>query len=175
MKEIIEEMLKNVVGLKQEVNEKQLLADVIDLLNECGLNDITKLSRSFEVITFFLNKNFNDKEFIKSIIRTCHGNGFVSNELTTCNIFLISRHLESCGWKEDDIRMAFANVQFGQISVSTFQQLDMIAVNERFRIGWHQVRRNENNCECHPRKVQRRRSEWILWKGRTNRMRVNGR
>ena len=133
---IIKEMLKNVVGITQEVNEKQLLDDVIKLLNECGLDWRTKLSRSFEIITFFLNKNFNDKElFIKSIIRKCHGDGFDSDEVTTHNLCLICRHLESCGWKEDDIRMAFANVQFGQITVNEIEQLDVVTVKERFRIG----------------------------------------
>ena len=132
---IIKELLKNVVGLKQEVNEKQLLDDVIELLNECGLDDDTKLSRSFEIITFFLNKNFNDKEFIKSIIRKCHGDEFESDEVTTDNICLICSLLESCGWKEDNIRMAFANVQFGRIFVSEIEQLDIVTVKERFHIG----------------------------------------
>ena len=132
---IIKELLKNVVGLKQKVNEKKLLDDVIELLNKCGLDDYTKLSRSFEIITFFLNKNFNDKEFIKSIIRKCHGDGFRSYEVTTHNLCLICRHLESCGWKEDDIRMAFANVQFGQIYVNEIEQLDIVTVKEHFRIG----------------------------------------
>ena len=132
---IIKELLKNVVGLKQEVNEKQLLDDVIELLNECGLDQKTKLSRSFEIITFFLNKNFNDKEFIKSIIRKCHGDGFESDEVTTHNLCLICRHLESCGWEENDIRMAFANVEFWQINVSEIEQLDIVTVKERFRIG----------------------------------------
>ena len=132
---IIKEMLKNVVGLKQEVNEKQLLDEVIELLNVCGLDNDTKLSRSFEIITFFLNKNFNDKESIKSIIKKCHGDVLWTNEVDTHNICLICRHLESCGWKEDDIRMAFANVQFGQIFVSEIEQLDVVAVKERFRIG----------------------------------------
>ena len=133
---IIKELLKNVVGLKQEVNEKQLLHDVIELLNKCGLDEHTKLSRSFEIITFFLNKNFNDKEFIKSIIRKRHGDGFWSDEVTTHNMCLICRHLESCGLKEDDIRMAFANVQFGQINVNESEQLDIVTVKERFRIGY---------------------------------------
>ena len=133
---IIKELLKNVVGLKQEVNEKQLLDDVIELLNECGLDNDTKLSRSFEIITVFLNKNFNDKEFIKSIIRKCHGDGFDSDEVTTHNLCLICRHLESCGWKEDDIRMAFANVQFVVINVYEIEQLDIMTVKERFRIGF---------------------------------------
>ena len=132
---IIKELLKNVVGLEQEVNEKQLLDDVIELLNECGLYDDTKLERSFEIITFFLNKNFNDKEFIKSIIRKCHGDWFRSDRVTTHNICLICSHLESCGWKEDDIRMAFANVQFGWIDVNEIEQLDVVTVKERFRIG----------------------------------------
>ena len=132
---IIKELLKNVVGLKQEVNEKQLLHNVIELLNECGLDDNTKLKRSFEIITFFLNKNFNDKEFIKSIIRKCHGDMFWSDEVTTHNLCLICRHLESCGWKEDDIQMAFANVRFEVIDVNEIEQLDMVAVKERFRIG----------------------------------------
>ena len=131
---IIKEMLKKVVGLKQEVNEKQLLEDVIELLNKCGLGGDTILKRSFEIITFFLNKNFNDKEFIKSILRRCDGYRFESDELTTDNIYLICKHLGSCGWKEDDIRMAFANVHFVQISVSRTEQLDMIAVNRLFRI-----------------------------------------
>ena len=133
---IIKELLKNVVGLEQEVNEKKLLHDVIQLLNECGLDQKTKLRRSFEIITFFLNKNFNDKEFIKSIIRKCHGNRFVSDEVTTHNLCLICRDLESCGWKEDDIRMAFANVEFWQIDVNVIEQLDIVTVKERFRIGF---------------------------------------
>ena len=132
---IIKEMLKNVVGLKQEVNEKQLLHNVIELLHECGFGSHYTSSRSFEIITFFLNKNFNDKEFIKSIIRKCHGNAFWSDEVTTHNLCLICRHLESCGWKEDDIRMAFANVQFGLIIVNESEQLDIVTVKERFRIG----------------------------------------
>ena len=131
---IIKEMLKNVVGLKQKVNEKQLLDDVIELLSKCGLDQKTKLSRSFEIITFFLNKNFNDKEFIKSIIRKCHSKLFQSHDVATHNICLICRHLESCEWKEDDIRMAFANVQFGQIDVSEIEQLDVVTVKERFHI-----------------------------------------
>ena len=136
---IIKELLKNVVGLEQVANEKQLLDDVIELLNECGLDDDTKLSRSFEIITFFLNKNFNDKEFIKSIIRKCHCDGFESDEVTTHNLCLICRHLESCGWKEKDIRMAFANVQFEQINVNEIEQLDVVTVKERFRIGRHGI------------------------------------
>ena len=132
---IIKELLKKVVGLEQEVNEKQLLHNVIELLNKCRLDQKTKLSRSFEIITFFLNKNFNDKEFIKSIIRKCHGYRFNSDEVTTHNMCLICRHLESCGWKEDDIRMAFANVQFGRIDVNEIEQLDVVTVKERFRIG----------------------------------------
>ena len=136
---IIKEMLKNVVRLKQEVNEKQLLHDVIKLLNKCGLDERTKLRRSFEIITFFLNKNFNDKEFIKSIIRKCHSDGFESDEVTTQNICLICRHLESCGWKEDDIRMAFANVKFGRIYVNESEQLDVVTVKERFRIGLYGI------------------------------------
>ena len=133
---IIKELLKNVVGLKQEVNEKQLLDDVIELLNECGLNMRTKLSRSFEIISFFLNKNFNDKEFIKSIISKCHGDEIWSDEVTTHNLCLICRHLESCGWEEDDIRMAFANVQFEWIYVNEIEQLDIVTVKERFHIGF---------------------------------------
>ena len=133
---IIKEMLKNVVGLKQEVNEKQLLDDVIELVNECGADNDTTLSRSFEIITFFLNKNFNDKEFIKSIIRKCHGDWFEPDEVTTHNLCLICRHLESCGWKEDDIRMAFANVEFGWIRVNEIEQLDKLTVKECFRIGY---------------------------------------
>ena len=137
---IIKEMLKNVVRLKQEVNEKQLLDDVIELLNKCRLDQKTKLSRSFEIITFFLNKNFNDKEFIKSIIRKCHGHEFWSDGVTTHNMCLICRHLESCGWKEDDIRMAFANVEFWQINVNEIEQLDIVTVKERFRIGLYGIR-----------------------------------
>ena len=133
---IIKEMLKNGVGLKEEVNEKQLLDDVIDLLDKCELYASTKLSRSFEIITFFLNKNFTDKKSIMSIIRKCHGDQFLSYELTTSNICLICRHLESCGWKEDDIRLAFANVQFVRISVSMIEQLDVVTVKKRFRIGY---------------------------------------
>ena len=132
---IIKQMLKNVVKLEGEVNEKQLLGDVIVLLNDCGLHWTTKLSRSFEIITFFLNKNFNDKDFIKSIIGMCHGYNFESDEITTDNICKICRHLESCGWKEDDIRMAFADVMFGRIRVSKVEQLDMVAIKERFCIG----------------------------------------
>ena len=137
---IIKELLKNVVGLEHEVNEKHLLRDVLKLLNKCGLDDDTKLSRSFEIITFFLNKNFNDKEFIKSIIRKCHGDGFDSDEVTTHNMCLICRHLESCGWKEDDIRMAFANVEFDQIYVNEIEQLDIMTVKERFHIGYGGIR-----------------------------------
>ena len=132
---IIKEMLKTVVELKQELNEKQLLGDVIELLNECELNRGTKLRRSFEIITFFLNKNFNDKEFVKSLLTNCIGNSFSSSTNSTEYICKFCRHLESCRWKEDDIRMAFANVQFGQIRVSTLEQLDVFTVNERFRIG----------------------------------------
>ena len=136
---IIKELLKNVVGLEQEVNEKQLLHDVLELLNKCRLHDRTKLRRSFEIITFFLNKNFNDKEFIKSIIRKCHGDEFDSNEVTTHNLFKICSHLESCGWKEDDIRMAFANVWFKWIYVNEIEHLDIVTVKERFRIGLRSV------------------------------------
>ena len=132
---IIKEMLKIVVGLKQEVNEKQLLHDVIEFLNESGLGMQTKLQRSFEIVTLFLNKSFNDKEFIKSIIRKCHGDDFRSSALSTENICEICRHLEICGWKEDDIRMTFANVFFRVFVVSRIEQLEIIAVKERFRIG----------------------------------------
>ena len=132
---IIKEMLKSVVGIKQEVNEKKLLGGVIELLNECGLHWETTLRRSFEIIAFFLNRDFNDKDVIKSIIKKCHGFALESDETTTDNIVRICRHLESCGWKEDDIRMVFANVHFWQIKVSRIEQLDVIAVNQRFRIG----------------------------------------
>ena len=144
---IIKEMLKTVVGLKQEVNEKQLLDDVIELLNECGLDMWTKLSRSFEIITFFLNKNFNDKEFIESIIRKCHSKGFKSDEVTTHNLCLICRHLESCGWKEDDIRMAFANVRFVVINVYEIEQLDIVTVKERFHIVFGILLRGMNTIK----------------------------
>ena len=132
---IIKEMLKNVVGLKNSVNEKQLLRDMLKLLDNCGLDNQTKVNRSFEIITFFLNKNFNDKKFITSIIRKCHGLYFDSHELTTNNICLVCRLLESCGWKEDDIRIAFENIQFKEIRVSKIEQLDVVTVKERFRIG----------------------------------------
>ena len=132
---IIKEMLKNVVGLQQEVNEKQLLGDVIELLNECGLGNDTKLSRSLETITFFLKKNFNDKEFIMSIIRKCHSSSFHSNSITTEHICKIYRHLESCGLKKEDIRMAFANIQFADVIVSNFEQFDVVAAKKCFFIG----------------------------------------
>ena len=132
---IITEMLKNVVGMKQAVDEKQLLGNVIELLNESGLDGWTKLSRSFELIAFFLNKDFNDKVFIMSIIRKCHGAGFWSDEVTTHSIFQICRHLESCGWKEDDIRMAFANIQFDQMNMSTSELLEVVTMHEHFCIG----------------------------------------
>ena len=131
---MINEMLKNGVRLKQEVNEKQLLDDVIELLHRCRLDDEIKLQRSFEIITFFLNKSFNDKEFIKSIIRKCHGHDFHSSALSTENICEICRHLESCGWKEDDIRMTFANVRFRGFEVFEIEQLEIITVKERFHI-----------------------------------------
>ena len=161
---IIKEMLKNVVGLTQEVNEIQLLDDVLELLNECGLDYDTKLSRSFEIITFFLNKNFNDKKFIESIIRKCHGDEFWSDEVTTHSLCLICRHLESCGWKEHDIRMAFANVRFSVIYVNEIEQLDVVTVKERFCIGygginlrridtavnaiWNKFKGGEHNSYC---------------------------
>ena len=131
---IIKEMLKNVIGLKQEVNEKQLLDDVIELLNESGLDHKTKLSRSFEIITFFLNKNFNDKKFIQSTIRKSHGDNFWSSIHSTENICKICRHLENCGWKEDNIRTAFANVLFRGFEVFEIEQLEIIAVKDRFHI-----------------------------------------
>ena len=132
---IVKEMLKNVVGLKQELNEKQLLGDIIDLLNGCGFDVLTKLSRSLEIITFFLNKTFDDKEFIKSLLTNCIGKGFSSKIDSTEDVCKFCRHLESCGWKENDIRIAFANVQFSQLFVSKVEQLDFIAVKEYFCIG----------------------------------------
>ena len=138
-KGIIKELLKNVAGLEQEVNEKQLLDDVLDLLNDCGLDDKTTLRRSFEIITFFLSKNFNDRDFIKSLIGKCHGTRFVSDKFTTDNVCQICRHLESCGWKEEDIRIAFANVQFYQFIISKVEQLDVITVKERFHIGGYSI------------------------------------
>ena len=132
---IIQDTLKNAVGLKQKVNEKKLLGDIIKILNKCALDGDTKLSRSFEIITFFLNKTFNNKKFIKSTIRKCHGNEFDSQEMTTECIIKICRHLESCEWKEDDIRLAFANVQFRWFYVSNVEQLDVLTVNGRFHIG----------------------------------------
>ena len=136
---IIKEMLQNAIGLKQEVNEKQLLDDVIALLNECSLDSRTKLQRSFEIITFFLHKNFNDADFTKSIIRKCSGNNFEADELTTDTFVKICKHLEKCGWKEEDIRMAFAKVNFARIDVSKVEQLDVVSVKERFRIGRHGI------------------------------------
>ena len=131
---IIKEMLKNVVGVKQEVNEKQLLGDIIKLLNECWLDDMTKLRRSFEIIPFFLHRKFNDKEFIMSIIRKCHGY-CRSDEIKTEHIFNICRHLKNCGWTDGDIRLAFDNVQFAQFDVSNFEELDFVAAKTCFRIG----------------------------------------
>ena len=133
-KGIIKEMLKNIVGLK-EVNEKQFLGDVIELLNECRLDKFTKLSRSFEIITFFLNKNFSDIEFITSLISKYDSQGFRSNDITTEHIGKICRHLKSCGWKEDDIQIAFTNVQFDVLYVSSIEQLDVVSVKNRFHIG----------------------------------------
>ena len=132
---IIKEILKNVVGLEQEVNEKLLLGDVIELLNECGLDDETKLSRSYEIITLFLNESLNDRDCIMSIISKCHCNDFYSNSITTEHICRICRHLESCGWKDDDIRMAFTGVQFWRLEVSNVKQLDVVAVKGCFRVG----------------------------------------
>ena len=161
---IIKELLKNVVGLKQEVNEKQLLDDVIELLNECELDDDTTLSRSFEIITFFLNKNFNDKEFIKSIIRKCDCDEFDSDEVTTHNLCLICRHLESCGWKEDDIRMAFANVQFDRIYVNEIEQLDIVTVKERFRIdNGIRLRRMTTTVNAIQKKFKGERNGYCGW------------
>ena len=149
---IIKEMLKNVVGLEQEANEKQLLRDVIKILDKCGLDHETKLRRSFEIITCFLHENFKEKKFVKSVIRKYHGDDFRSDEVTTDNICEICRHLESCGWKEDDIRMAFANVQFKLIRVSTFEHLDAVTVKKRFRIGsediWLRGMKTSVNAIC---------------------------
>ena len=132
---IIKEMLKNVIGLKEEVNEKQLLCNVIELLYECRLDKQTKLDRAVEIIGCFLNKNFHDKEVMKSIIRRCHGDDITSNRITTDNICRICRHLESCGWKEDDIRMAFENVWFRHFEVSNIGQLGFLAVKNCFHIA----------------------------------------
>ena len=132
---IITEILKNIVGLKQKVNQKRLLVNIIEVLNECWLDEETKLRRSLEIISVFLHKSFSDKKFIMSIIRKCHGNDFESDEVTTENVCKICRHLESCGMREKDIRMAFANIKFRRFIVSRIEQLEVLTAKEHFRIG----------------------------------------
>ena len=127
---IVQEMLNNFVRLTEKVNENELLRDVIEMISECGLNDYAKTSISLEIIAFFLNKNFTDTEFIKSILAKCHCNLFHSKLLSTDNICKICMHLESCGWKQEDIAMAFANVVFDWIEVSNMEQLEIIAVKQ---------------------------------------------
>ena len=135
---IIKETLKNAVGLKRKVDEKQLLSDVIMLLNKCGLGEWTKLERSFEFVTFFLTKDFNDKEFIFSIIVQCSSDNFWSYEYTTENVCKICRHLESCGWKKEEIRAAFEKVHFKQFFVSNVELVDFAI--RYLRIGDHGIR-----------------------------------
>ena len=123
-KGIIQEMLKNALGLaKEDVDDIQLLDDVIRVLNECGLDRRTKLSRSFETITYFLNEKFKQKQVIKSIIGKCSSNCFLSDIHTSDNVSKICRHLESCEWTRTDSRKAFENVQFAEFDASTLGPL----------------------------------------------------
>ena len=132
---IIKEMLINVVRSKQKVDGKELLVDILKVLNEGWLDDSTKLRTSFEIITLFLNKNRNEEEFIKSVIRTLHGVLLNSSTITTEHICEICKHLEDCGLKEEDIRMALTNVEFQGIDVSYVEQLDFVSVKNYFHIG----------------------------------------
>ena len=120
---IIKEILRNAARLEEEVNDKQLLTEVLELLNECGLDDDTKLSRSFEIITYFMNDNFKDKEFILAVVRQCSSDHFDSFESTSDSISKICFHLEKCGCEEADIRAAFGHVRFGDLYVSNIEML----------------------------------------------------
>ena len=130
---IIKEMLGNVIGIEKEVNEKELLGDVIELLNMYSLNVNKKLCRLSKVITCLPSDNLNDTEFVKSIITDiCHG--FPASKIKIENLCKICKQLESSGWKEDNIRMAFSNVQFEHFMVSDWEQLDFAAEKNFFRI-----------------------------------------
>ena len=121
---IIHELLQNALGLKEEnLNDIKLLDEVIRLLNECRLDRWTKLNRSFETITYFLNTKFEQKEIIKPIIRKCSSNCFLSDIHTSDNVSKICMHLESCGWTRTDIRTAFENVRFAELDASNLEPL----------------------------------------------------
>ena len=131
---IIKEMLKYVVGIEKEVNEKQLLRDVLEVLNTSEMNKKTKLNKTFEVITYFLNRNFTDKTFIKSIIGRCSSEFFLSDVNVSEYICKICKHLVNCGWQEAEIREAFGNVLFEEFNISTLEPLEFASSNY-FRIG----------------------------------------
>ena len=94
---IIKEIMENVVGLEKEVNEKELLGAVIELLNGYMLDVNEKLYILSKIITCLSSENLNDKEFIKSIITDVCGGFPASREIESEYLCKICKQLESSG------------------------------------------------------------------------------
>ena len=135
--EIIQETLTN-INKVTELNTKQFMKNVFDLLRRCKLDDKTKLKKSLEIAVFFLNKNFKDKKFLLKLLAELRHKVFESNFMDSKNIMDICDHLvDVCRCKEEEIRKAFKDVRFGWFVVTDvrvlscakyFESIDLVEV-----------------------------------------------
>ena len=128
-------IIKDILTNSSLPTAESFLNDVIKLLNGSRLDEETKFQRSIAFLSFFLNKNFKDKELILSFIKKLrfYGDLFVrdsSNLLSICN------HLvEVCACNENDIRMAFGNVWIKWFEIDDLNSLQCVKYLDVERIN----------------------------------------
>ena len=121
---------------------ESFLNDVIKLLNGSTLGEETKFQRSIAFLSFFLNKNFKNKEIILSFIKKVRFLGY-SQVRDSSNLLSICNHLvEVCACNENDIRMAFANVLIEWFVIDDLNPLQCVQYLDVGRINFSEFKFN---------------------------------
>ena len=119
-------IIKDVLTNSSLPTVESFLNDVIKLLNGSKLDKQTKFQRSIAFLSFFLNKNFNDKKTILSFIKQIRFRGS-SDDSYSSNLISICNHLvELCSCNEKEIRMAFGNVKIEWFVIGDLNSLQCV-------------------------------------------------
>ena len=128
-------IIKDILTNSSLPTAESFLNDVIKLLNESRLDEETKFERSIAFLSFFLNKNFKDKELILSFIKQLRFRGYSFISYSN-NLLSICNHLfEMCACNENDIRLAFANVRIKWFEIDDLNSLQCVKYLDVERIN----------------------------------------
>ena len=123
---IIKELLEKVSRLKK-IDSTTFLKDVITVLNEPELHEVldeaTRFERSVEFISYFIYKDFKEKDVVLALMAQLHGHfdalGDKGYDETLNNIMDICTHLiEVCECNINDIRLALKHIHIDLLKVS---------------------------------------------------------